>query len=595
MRQRRLPRDSSEIGQTLADLAPDAIIAHESGRIIYANAAAAALVGAATPLEGEPIEQFLHPPFLKAEGERILRGEYPEGGPPLTEEMLRRLDGTEVPVEVLSRAWLSDDHLRVLAFVRDVSDRVLAREQLAVRDSQLRLVHEHLPAVSWATDTGLRLLWFRARQGTPDAPEGSPVVDAFVATPEGVAERLHRQALAGESVSGAMVWHGRHYDLRIEPMRDGHERIVGTVGLALDSTERREAEAHRYEDLRLEGLARIAAGVAHGINNALAVVSGVASGLASTPLAAPAPDDLDVILDACRRARDLTTRLLGFASEGPFRSEAVDLVPLLRKLAPSAGGRLRVIVPDDLPRVLGDPDQLRQAFGNLYENAMEATAGGGHVRVSASVSERVEVCIADTGPGMAADLLAHAIEPFFTTKEHGEGLGLSMAYGVFRRSGGDLVIESEPAGGTRVYVFMPIAPTPAVGLPAPAGTRSGRVVLVVDDDEWVRFSTARLLRPLGFEPIEAPDGATGLMLYAEHRERVAFVLLDLRMPGMDGEHVLNELHAADPDVRVILATGFERGQVAQRLFAFPNVGFLCKPYTTQELLAQVEAVGAEVP
>jgi CheY-like chemotaxis protein len=174
-------------------------------------------------------------------------------------------------------------------------------------------------------------------------------------------------------------------------------------------------------------------------------------------------------------------------------------------------------------------------------------------------------------------------------------------HGVFhRRSGGDLHVASKPRGGTAVTLCLPAAAFATPGTPGPAPPLSAtrepgeRSVLVVDDDEHVQFSSRKILQSLGYTVTEALDGPTALRLYQQAPRRFAVVLLDLRMPGMDGEEVLRRLLAIDPEVRVIICTGFERDQVSKRIFATGRVGFLGKPFGPKDVLEQIKFVHAEL-
>jgi len=252
---------------------------------------------------------------------------------------------------------------------------------------------------------------------------------------------------------------------------------------------------------------------------------------------------------------------------------------------------------------------VRDAVFAVCQNAVDATPFGGRVHLKtsalqvelghATLEPGTHVCleIRDEGTGMSEDVRAHATEPFFTTKAvgAGTGLGLSMACGVIRNHGGEVRIDSTPGVGTTVTMSLPVAPspTPTPDLPPPsppAAPAPGReVALVVDDDEWVRHSSRALLEALDYEVAEAADGVSALREFQRQR-RVAFVLLDLRMPGMDGEEVLRRLVVIDPQVRVILCTGYHRQQVSQRLFTIGRVGFLGKPFTLGELAAEVSRI-----
>jgi CheY-like chemotaxis protein len=286
-----------------------------------------------------------------------------------------------------------------------------------------------------------------------------------------------------------------------------------------------------------------------------------------------------------------------------------------RVQAKSPGVRVVCHGSDDLPAVEGDENQLETALANLCQNATDAMPGGGTLTLSAREEELgdrpelglaagrwVRVDVADTGEGMAAEVRRRAIEPFFTTRAPGSavGLGLSMVYGVVHNHGGQLTIVSEPGAGTTVTFYLPPAPPvpaqePVSGPEGAATAPPAGVVLLVDDDEWIRFSVGRLLEVLGYRVIEASGGAEGLVEYQAHREEIVAVLLDLRMPGMDGAEVLERLVAIDPDVRVIICTGYERDQVSQRLFALGRVGFLRKPFGPEDLLDRLRTFARRAP
>jgi nitrogen-specific signal transduction histidine kinase/CheY-like chemotaxis protein len=400
--------------------------------------------------------------------------------------------------------------------------------------------------------------------------------------------------------------------VRVAPLRGEGGVLLGTVGVAMDvSHEVRSAEQLRAAE-HLASLGELAAGVAHEMNNVLAAILGMAQLLAYNRRV-PTGRELGVIESAARRGAGITGALLGFARKGMYRRLPVDVSKVLDRLAvhvrethPSV--RIERVGEPDLPDVEGDPDQLEVALGNLVDNALAAMPAGGTLSIAASAEEHgerpelglapgpwVRVEVRDTGIGMTEEVRRRAIEPFFTTRAPGQGvgLGLSMAYGVIRNHGGQLHIDSEPGAGTTVTVYLPAAPA-AVAVPTPpravaAPAARGGAVLVVDDDEWVRFSTRRLLERVGYEVIEATGGVEGLAAYRARGSEIVAVLLDLRMPGMDGAEALRRLVALDPDARVILSTGYERDQVSQGLFELGHVGFLGKPFGLAELEEQLRA------
>lgn len=597
---------------------PEAILVHVDGMVQFANPAAVALLGgrAVDDVVGRPVEDFLAPPFLKKVEDTLVRPGEPEGPPPVTEERLTRLDGSTRYVEVAALGYVRSDAPAVQLFLRDVTERREAREGLRAREAQLRLLLERLPVMYWTTDRDLRMLDWRADL-LPSSPGPEHTVETFFGLgPTGVPVTTHRAALSGVPSTDILAWRGKLFEIRVEPLRDDQGQVTGTVGVALDTTLRRRAEEADRSERELEAVGRVAGGVAHGVNNALATIVGLASmRIGDRTLSPDLRHDLDAILQAGAVARDLTANLLGFARQGRYRLARIDLNAVAAEVGAQVQGEGRAVdqvLASDLPIVEGDPPQVYDAVLNVVQNAVEATVEGDHIRITTYVQTvgegdavlkpgvYVRLEITDTGAGMTDAVRAQAMAPFFTTKELGKGLGmgLSMAFGVMRHHGGDLRLASEPGAGTTVSMYLPVEPGHVdASPPAPPPPRAvaiaepgRRTVLVVDDDDWVRYSSSALLEALDYDVVEAADGQRGLDAYERHRDRILFVLLDLRMPGLDGEEVLRRLVAFDPEVRVIICTGYDRDQVSRRLFALGHVGFLGKPYTLAELEAEIARV-----
>lgn len=605
--------DSETRFRTLVEYAPDGILMIQDDRIAYANPAALALAGASSAgdLVGRPADLLLQPPYLKAVRAGVVhdRPQAPGG----LEDTLTRIDGGRVDVEVAAHPYLFRERPAVLLLLRDIGARKRADLDLRRREAQLRLLVEQLPVLVWSTDAELRITSLHGgRSGlrpTSD-PVGAEVRELFGST--GVPLDVQHGALAGRSGTYRVVWQGRTWEVRVDPLLDARGDAIGTVGVAMDvSHQIRAAEQLRAAE-HLASVGELAGGVAHEMNNVLAAILATAEALERSGRA-PTRAELDVVKGAARRGAEITGGLLGFARKGMYRRVRVSVADLLDRLAARArdahpGLRVERVGAADLPDVEGDPEQLEIALGNLCQNAVEAMPDGGTLSIVASAEDRderadlglaagrwVRVEVRDTGIGMTDAVRRRAIEPFFTTRGPGEGvgLGLSMAYGVIRNHGGQLALESEPGAGTTVTVHLPAAPVAVVTAPEPPDVLSaaapGGVVLVVDDDEWVRFSTGRLVEALGYETIEATGGEEGLAAYRARGPEIVAVLLDLRMPGMDGAEALRRLVALDPDVRVVLCTGYERDQVSQGLFELGRVGFLGKPFGLADLEAQLRA------
>ena len=360
----------------------------------------------------------------------------------------------------------------------------------------------------------------------------------------------------------------------------------------LDVTARLEAERERdrvnaqlLHAQKLESLGLLASGVAHDFNNLLAVVLGNASLAVVRAEEAGEPSGLLVdIVTAARRAQNLTRQLLAYAGKAPFRTERLDLSANVREIIGlvEAGLKKKVVVEaclgERLPPVQADPAQLQQVVMNLVMNAAEAVGDNiGRVTVSTTVAELdaaraahlsiepgayVVLEVADTGPGMRADVLARVFDPFFSTKGMGRGLGLSAVAGIVRAHGGAIRFESEPGAGTECRVYLPAAEPAAVEEAAKPAVRARRpaegTILVVDDEADVRATARLLLEFLGYKVLEAGDGPTALDVLAAGDPSIVGVLLDLTMPIMDGEETLALLRAGHPHLPVVVSSGFDQ-------------------------------------
>lgn len=375
--------------------------------------------------------------------------------------------------------------------------------------------------------------------------------------------------------------------------------------------EREKAAAERglRQLQKLESLGTLAGGVAHDMNNVLGVVTSLAStAQEEVPRQSELHATLTDILMAARRGASLTRNLLGFARKGKHRVEVVSLgrvanevCSMLRRTLPKSVVIETVV--EGRAVVEGDPDQLSHALLNLCLNAAEAMPRGGALRVTARDAQLlpgeasvmgvapgkfVELVVADQGSGIPAALRNRVFEPFFTTRadQGRSGLGLSMVYGTVRAHSGGVSIVSREGAGTSISCWLPASQKEPVAaptlLPVPAPGQP-RVVLVVDDEPLVRKAALRTLRSLGYEALVAQSGAEAVAMVRAHPSEISVALLDLAMPEMDGTETFERIHALDPGIAVVIASGFPRDQNVDDLLAKGVRAFLPKPYDRQGL------------
>ncbi len=377
--------------------------------------------------------------------------------------------------------------------------------------------------------------------------------------------------------------------------------------------ERAALEERMLQTQKLEGLGLLAGGVAHDFNNILTGVLGHADlARREVPAGSLAQEHLDHILAGARAAADLTRQMLAFAGRGHVAMQPVALAHLvtemghLLQVSISPNAIVRYDLGDSVPAVNADPAQLRQVVMNLILNAAEALGPEGGVitvRVRAQWCDRamltsrwmhdelpegryVVLEVRDDGSGMAPETLARIFDPFFSTKFTGRGLGLAAVLGIVRGHRGSVLVDTAPGRGTTFRVMLPpcAATTEPDARDAPSPQWQGvGLVLVVDDEQSVRTLAELMLRRLGFKVISAQDGAEALVHFRKQPEAFRVVLLDLTMPGMDGLTVAREMHAIDPDVRVVLTTGYSAPPWSAGPSPAGMVGFLEKPYRLEDL------------
>jgi len=388
-------------------------------------------------------------------------------------------------------------------------------------------------------------------------------------------------------------------------------------GIVQDVTEQEQLRAHMLQSQKLETVGRLAAGLAHDLNNMLTVIQGSCTFLHdAVPPGSTAADDVATIVDAANRAATLTRSLLAFSRQQLLRPRPTavnqvieNLKQMLRRLL-GENITLEAHLADDLELVMVDPQQLTQVLVNLAINARDAMPSGGTLRfrtaranLPADVARAegaagafVLVRVEDSGAGMDERTLARCFEPFFTTKppHAGTGLGLSSALGVVAQSGGYMRAESRLGAGSAFEVYLPsprevLVPFDVERAAAEHRAGNGARVLVVEDDDDVRRTVVRALQRAGYEVLEVADGEAALRLGA----RVDALVVDVLMPGMSGREVADRLLADNPELRVLFMSGYSGDPRVATLGPRPGEPFLPKPFSTADLVGEVaRLVGA---
>jgi PAS domain S-box-containing protein len=404
---------------------------------------------------------------------------------------------------------------------------------------------------------------------------------------------------------------------------DGQPAVMG---VARNISERKHAEEERLKleqqilhAQKLESLGVLAGGIAHDFNNILMAIIGNAElALMKINKESPATDNLHRIEQAAARAADLAKQMLAYSGKGKFIIESINLNILLEEMlhmlevSISKKAVLRLNLHQHLPVVEGDITQIRQIVMNLVINASEAIGDkSGVIAISTgcmncdrsylkdvwldeNLSDGLYVYleIADSGCGMDKETMAKLFDPFFTTKFTGRGLGMAAVLGIVRGHRGAIKVYSEPNRGTTFKILLPASGRPAEIFNGNSHTNEWQgngTVLLVDDEETVRGIGTEMLKELGFATVTANDGREAVELFKATPD-IAFVILDLTMPHMDGEQCFRELRQLKPGVKVIMSSGYNEQEVTQKFVGKGLAGFIQKPYrlsTLQEVIRKI--------
>ncbi len=390
------------------------------------------------------------------------------------------------------------------------------------------------------------------------------------------------------------------------------------VTVARDLSPRRQQEQLRLRAQRLESLGTLAGGVAHDMNNLLTPITMILDELEH----AAAPDRALVasVRSSVKRGATMMRQLLTFGRgvEGENAPVAVGrIVEEIGRIVESTFPKsiaFHARVARQLPAVTGDATQLHQVLLNLAVNARDAMPDGGDLVVRASpvalpaaspdwpeapAGAYVLIEVEDSGTGIPAEHLDRIFDPFFTTKspDKGTGLGLSTTLGIVRGHRGYIHVQSESGRGTTFRVLLPAAAETLVapaerGGPAATCAGGGRTVLVIDDEETIRFMLAKMLQRLGYRALVAADGREGLQLFAHHRREVAAVVTDLQMPHVDGLAVLRAVHADRPEVPVFVMSGRVDETVLAALRQQGVARLIDKPFGYDQIVEAMQSLAA---
>ncbi|MEA3045899.1 MAG: hypothetical protein QOJ53_231 [Sphingomonadales bacterium] len=523
------------------------------------------------------------------------------------------------------------------ANLRANAERLRAEQELRRAEQRQAAIIQSLPIILYLEPLECEPRWPAFISGDLVAMTGYEY-EYVAKNPTLWADRLHEEdrdrvlaALATRKSSGRFSveyrWQcadggWKHFHDQAVLLRDGAGQPVEFAGTLTDVTERRSLESELVQARKMDAIGKLTGGIAHDFNNLLAAVLG---GLGMIERRLPLDDEQSRIVGMTRRAAEqgseLVGRLLAFARRQQLQPAAVDIDKLsatVRELlAHTLGGLVELDwrSGDDIWRAYADSAQLELALMNLIINARDSMPHGGRIIVTSDnaraepnnalelpLGDYVVIAVADSGCGIAADILEQVTEPFFTTKEVGKGtgLGLSMVYGFARQSNGAIDIDSKVGKGTKVALWLPRAPSPGGETKAPpAAIADDRAemrplrILLVDDHEAVRETTAGMLSDMGHEVASAGDGPAVLKMLESAPADYDLIVTDYAMPLMSGGDMLNQARKIRPDLPGIIISGYADSHSISRKPS--EVVVLTKPFTLDQMGAAIGAAIQALP
>jgi len=412
---------------------------------------------------------------------------------------------------------------------------------------------------------------------------------------------------------GATIW------VEANSVAINWEGEAATLNFMRDITRQKKTEARLLQAQKMESIGTLAGGIAHDFNNLLMGIQGHASlSLLKLDKTDPNYEHLKTIQNLVMNGANLTKQLLGFARGGKYQVKRVDLNALIEKTSQNIGRtkkEIRIhrnldanIWPTDV-----DSGQIEQVLLNLFVNAWQAMPGGGDLYIETkniTLDENrfksyigksgryVKISVTDTGVGMDEQTRERVFEPFFTTREmgRGTGLGLASAYGIIKNHNGFINVYSEKGKGSTFNIYIPAAVKKDVKGKytdmddAIDATPCTETILLVDDESLILDVASDMLKTMGYTVITAQDGPSALETYAQKQAEIDLVILDMVMPDMGGGEVFDELKKINPQVKVLLSSGYSLNGQASRIIDRGCDGFIQKPFTMGDISRQLRGI-----
>jgi PAS domain S-box-containing protein len=548
------------------------------------------------------------------------------GGETVDEEVKIELNGRETVFHNIVAPIADQGGIHgILGINIDITERKMT--ELALKESQERFktLADSLPQTVYEADVNGKLTYVNAAAfdvfgyTREDFENGLNVVQMIV--PEERARAVQKMRERAEGLPGedleytAMRKDGSTFSVSVHSSAIVHDgEVTGLRGILVDISERKRMDAELAKAQKLESIGVLAGGIAHDFNNILsAVIGNVSLVLTQMEPGGMLHGRLREAEKASMYARDLTRQLLTFAKGGAPVRIPLSVERLIRDaVAFSTRGvsvQCDVSIAAGLRAVEADQGQIGQALNNLLINACQAMPDGGTIRIKAenvtgemedvrlpAGGSFVKITVSDEGVGIAPDVINKIFDPYFTTKQRGSGLGLAVTYSVIKNHGGNISVKSEPGSGTTFTMYLPASDKEAGEghddqkrmLPG-----TGKI-LFMDDEEMLRNVAGAIMTHLGYEAEFASEGSEAIAKFIRARQdgrQFDAVILDLTIPGgMGGREVAERIREIDPEVKLIVSSGYSDDRVMSNFREYGFDDILVKPYKSGEMSRVLNAV-----
>jgi len=523
--------------------------------------------------------------------------------------------------------------VRIAGIAEDITDRKQSEVALRESEERFRELAELMPETVFEVDLEGKLTFVNRNAFNnfgytqQDLKKGLKSFDMIIPKDRERAQDNVTKILTGEK-SGINEYTALRKDGSIFPVMIHSAPIfkegkpVGLRGFMVDITDRKKAEEERrklevqfQQAQRFEALGTLAGGIAHDFNNLLMNIQGNTSlMLFEIEGTHPFFEPLKKIEKQVKSGAQLTRQMLGYARKGKFNVKSVDLNQIVDESADTFGRTRKEITiyrefDNDLFPVEADQGQIEQVLLNLYVNAADAMPGGGklilktknetHLNIKSNhydprPGKYVQLTITDSGTGIDYQTLERIFDPFFTTKGMGRGTGLGLAsvYGIIKSHDGYIDVTSEKGHGTTFTIFLPASEKDVEGTADTAAKliKGSGTLLVVDDEELVLKVGVNMLEKLGYTVLGAKNGTEAVDIFNANKDKIQMVILDIIMPDMGGGEVYDKIKSINPEVKVLLSSGYSVDGQAIELLERGCDGFMQKPFTMEELSGKITQI-----